>query len=100
MKQNVLLYACNRTMYNKLYILYFVYIEVLSYFCTKSNKTMPIYKFRIDTIHLPAEFDDMFDELQTVDVPITEKEAEDLIKAREEWFASEDFMNSDSADDE
>lgn len=61
---------------------------------------MPIYKFRIDTIHLPGEFDDMFDDLQTVDVSITEKEAADLITARKEWFASEDFKNSDAADDE
>ena len=59
-----------------------------------------VYKFRIDTCHLSREIDNMFDEWIPIDVELSDDEVTELLKARETWFASEEFKKWDSANDE
>ena len=59
-----------------------------------------VYKFRIDTCNLPSEIDNMFDHWVEIDVELSDEEVTELLKARQEWFASEEFKKWDSYNDE
>lgn len=59
-----------------------------------------VYKFRIDTCHLSSEIDNMFDHWVEIDVKLSDEEVTELLKTRQEWFASEEFKKWDSYNDE
>lgn len=59
-----------------------------------------IYKFRIDTIHLSPEIDGMFDDWIPINVELSEQEVRELLRARNAWFASEEFKKWDVDNDE
>lgn len=59
-----------------------------------------IYKFRIDTIHLSPEIDEMFDDWIPINVELSEQEVRELLRARNAWFASEEFKKWDVDNDE